>query len=107
VIALLASAALLGGVPHSSTSYCLTGRTANGTSLTRTPDRWTRRTAAHNGYPLGTRIWISPAVRGIHRWIVRDRIGYGTQLDLWTPSCSAAVAYGRRTVRVWKGWRRR
>ena len=82
-----------------STSYCLRGRMADGTHTRH----WS---AAHNGLALGTRIWIDPAVRGRHRWTVRDRIGWGTQLDLWAPSCAQAVAYGRRSVRLRVGWPR-
>lgn len=59
---------------------------------------------AHNGYPLGTRVWVTPAVFGRHRWTVRDRIGWGSQADFWTPSCGAADAYGRRYVKIRRGW---
>ncbi len=91
--ALLAAAA----VAVSSTSYCLNGTMADGTPARR----WS---AAHNGLPLGTHVWITPAVRGRHRWTVRDRIGWGTQLDLWAPTCTQAIAYGRRTVHLRIGW---
>jgi 3D (Asp-Asp-Asp) domain-containing protein len=73
-----------------------------------TPTR--RGSLAHNGLPLGTRVWVQPAVFGRHRYTVRDRIGYGSEADFWTPSCSAAVAFGRRTVQItvgWRGWERR
>ena len=80
-----------------ATSFCLTGTMADG-SHTR---RWS---AAHNGYPLGTRIWIDPAVFGRHRWVVRDRIGFGTQLDFWSPSCATSRRFGRRVVKVHRGW---
>jgi 3D (Asp-Asp-Asp) domain-containing protein len=93
--ALVAAAA----VALSSTSYCLNGTMADGT-------RTRHWSAAHNGLPLGTRVWIDPAVRGRHRWTVRDRIGWGTELDLWAPSCGQAVAYGRRVVRLRVGWPR-
>jgi hypothetical protein len=83
---------------ENSTSYCLTGRMADGS--------WTRPgSLAHNGYPLGTRLWASPAVRGRHRWTVRDRIGYGSQADFWTASCAQARAFGRRTITLTRGWR--
>lgn len=92
-------AAALAGVPHDTTSYCLRGRMADGT--------YTRAgSAAHNGYPLGTRITVSPPVFGRALWTVRDRIGWGTQLDLWNPSCGASLAFGRRVVHVTKGWPR-
>lgn len=65
---------------------------------------------AHNGYRLGTRVWVQPRVFGRHRYTVRDRIGAGSEADFWTPSCSAAVEFGRRTIRItpgWRGWERR
>lgn len=89
-----------GGVAQDSTSYCLRGRMADG-SYTRAGS------LAHNGYALGTRVWVEPAVFGAHRWIVRDRIGWGTQADFWAASCASARAYGRRVVRMRVGWRRR
>jgi 3D (Asp-Asp-Asp) domain-containing protein len=61
---------------------------------------------ANNAWRLGTRITIRPAFLGRHRFTVEDRIGYGTQLDLWTSSCTAAIRWGRRAVKVTLGWRR-
>jgi 3D (Asp-Asp-Asp) domain-containing protein len=85
-----------------ATSYCLGGRMADGT-FTRP------RSAAHNGLRLGTRIRLvgHPAgPRGMRRYVVRDRIGHGSQLDLWTGSCGTALRWGRRTVRFRLGWAR-
>jgi 3D (Asp-Asp-Asp) domain-containing protein len=89
----------LAGTPLVSTSYCQTGTMADG-SQTRA------RSVAENTFRLGTRLWVEPAVRGIHRWVVRDRIGWGSQIDFWTSSCAAARQWGRRTVRVTVGWAR-
>jgi 3D (Asp-Asp-Asp) domain-containing protein len=61
---------------------------------------------AQNAWPLGTRITIHPGFAGRHRFVVEDRIGYGSELDIWTSSCSGALAWGRRSVRVTLGWRR-
>jgi 3D (Asp-Asp-Asp) domain-containing protein len=61
---------------------------------------------AMNMLPLGTRIYLRPGLYGRHRFTVRDRIGWGSQLDIWTPSCGGAVRYGRRTQRVTVGWPR-
>lgn len=75
-----------------STAYCLNGRMADGT--------WTRDgSVASNRHRLGTRIRLTKPFRGRKRFVVRDRIGWGTELDLWTPSCSHARWYGRRTAR--------
>lgn len=93
--ALLVSAAIASG----STGYCLQGTMADGS--------WTRPgSVAHNGYRLGTKLWISPSPTGRRRFVVRDRIGWGTELDFWTPTCSRAIAWGRRSVRVRVGWPR-
>ena len=94
--ALLVTAALAFGATD-TTSYCLRGTMADGT--------YTRAgSAAHNGLKLGTRIWVEPAFFGRHRFIVRDRIGWGTTLDLWASSCARSITWGRRTVRMTVGW---
>ena len=99
--ALLAAAAIL---TASSTAYspCSAGTImADGT-------RVRSGSVAMNRHPLGTRIELVGArFEGRRRFTVRDRYGWGTELDLWTPSCSGAVAYGRRTVRYRVGWTRR
>ena len=56
--------------------------------------------AAANWLPLGTRIRIWPPAFGRTRYVVDDRVGYGTQLDLYTSSCTAAIQYGRRIEHV-------
>lgn len=76
-----------------STAYCLSGTMADGTGV-----RW--GSVASNQYPLGTVLEVRPAPAGQRRWVVRDRIGWGTQLDFWMPSCGAALGWGRRTVRI-------
>jgi 3D (Asp-Asp-Asp) domain-containing protein len=75
-----------------ATSYCEHGRMADGS--------WTRwGSAAMNGVPLGTRITLTGrSFYGRRRFIVRDRIGWGSRLDLWAPTCSMSVRWGRRTV---------
>ena len=77
----------------SSTAYCLRGRMADGTFT-----RW--HSVASNRHRLGTRIRLRlpRKIFGMRTFYVRDRIGYGTELDVWTSSCPAARAYGRRTV---------
>lgn len=92
-------AVALASTPTDSTSYCLRGMMADGT-----PTR--PGSAAHNGLALGTHIYITPAFYGRRRFIVRDRIGWGTELDLWAPTCGASFAWGRRMVRLRVGWPR-
>jgi hypothetical protein len=55
---------------------------------------------ANNMWPLGTRIEVSPAVFGRRYFRVEDRIGWGSSLDFFNPSCSAADEFGRRVERV-------
>lgn len=82
-----------------STAYCLGGTMADGTGVRA-------GSVAHNGYPLGTHLTIDPSPTGRRRFIVRDRIGWGTELDFWTPSCASARAWGRRQVTIRLGWPR-
>lgn len=92
-IATLAVAHATASIAVDTTAYCQTGRTASG--------QWTRPgIAAANWLRLGTRIRISPPAFGRSLFVVMDRIGWGTSLDLWTTSCSAALQYGRRLERV-------
>lgn len=76
-----------------STSYCLKGRMADGT--------YTRaRSVANNFLPLGSIIRTSrPGPGGYRIYVVRDRIGHGSALDFWTPTCRQAFSWGRRTVK--------
>jgi 3D (Asp-Asp-Asp) domain-containing protein len=56
---------------------------------------------AMNLLPLGTRIRVNRSpFPGRRSFTVSDRIGHGSQLDFWTPSCAGARAWGRRLVRV-------
>ncbi len=59
---------------------------------------------ASNSYPLGTKLTIRSSPTGRRHFMVRDRIGYGTQLDFWVSSCGQAINWGRRSVTVRKGW---
>lgn len=80
-----------------STAYCLSGQMADGTGVRA-------GSVAHNGYPLGTHLTISPSPTGRRRFVVRDRIGWGTELDFWVPSCWTARTWGRQNVSVRVGW---
>lgn len=80
-----------------TTSYCLLGTMADG-SYTRAGS------AANNTLPLGTHITVDPPFLGRRRWVVRDRIGWGTELDLWAPSCALSRTFGRRQTTMRVGW---
>lgn len=53
---------------------------------------------ANNFLPLGTRIRMDHRVRGRRWFTVEDRIGHGSQLDIFMPSCAAAIQWGRRQI---------
>lgn len=74
----------------SSTAYCLRGRMASGKPTYS-------GAAAMNGVPLGSRWHVVELGR---TFIVEDRIGHGSQFDIWFASCEAAIQYGRRTVTI-------
>jgi 3D (Asp-Asp-Asp) domain-containing protein len=77
----------------SATSYCQPGRMADGT-LTRPGS------VASNNHPLGTRLRLTRPRRvfGHRTFVVRDRIGWGSSLDFFNASCTAAQQFGRRRV---------
>jgi len=76
-----------------STAYCLSGTMADGSQVRA-------GSVASNGFPLGSTLEIRPSPTGRRYFTVRDRIGWGTQLDFWLSSCSDARRWGRRTVRL-------
>ena len=86
----------------SSTSYspCSAGQTMSDGTRVRFGS------VASNRHPLGTRITLSRPFMGWRKFTVRDRIGHGSSLDLWSPSCAYAVAYGRQTRTYRIGWPR-
>jgi 3D (Asp-Asp-Asp) domain-containing protein len=93
VIAALATA---GVFVASSTSYC------PGSSGPVMADGTRTRlgSVASNRHPLGTRLrLIGVRFLGRRTFVVRDRIGSGSDLDFWAPSCSASRRWGRRRVR--------
>jgi 3D (Asp-Asp-Asp) domain-containing protein len=55
---------------------------------------------AMNTLPFGTHIEITPPAFGRSTFTVEDRIGSGSQLDIFQPNCIAAIGYGRRSERV-------
>ena len=53
---------------------------------------------ASNELALGTRIRLDHMVFGRRDYVVLDRIGWGTQLDIYNPSNAACTIYGRRQI---------
>lgn len=77
----------------STTSYCQGTTTASGEHVFLGE-------VAMNTEPIGTRLQVSPPIYGRTRYVVLDRYGWGTQMDVYNPSCGAAIDYGRRVERV-------
>ncbi len=79
-----------------ATAYCLQGRTANGGGVRRGIVAADPRVL-----PLGTRIQISAGSYS-GTYTVADTGGAvkGRILDVWVPSCSEAIRFGRKNVMV-------
>lgn len=56
---------------------------------------------ASNELPLGTHVRLDHAVFGRRDFVVLDRIGYGSQFDVYGPSEADCLAYGRQTLGFW------
>ncbi len=79
-----------------ATAYCLQGRTASGSGVRRGIVAADPRVL-----PLGTRIQVSAGSYS-GTYTVADTGGAvrGRILDVWVPSCSEAVRFGRKNVMV-------
>ena len=79
-----------------ATAYCLKGRTATGGSVRRGIVAADRRVL-----PLGSRIQLNAgSYSGIYTVADTGGAVRGNILDIWVPSCSEAVRFGRRSVKV-------
>lgn len=77
-----------------TTAYCLTSRMANGV-------RAHAGAVASNRHPFGTRLHLSDSPWGPGEFVVADRIGWGSELDIAVPrDCGLARRWGRRVVSV-------
>jgi 3D (Asp-Asp-Asp) domain-containing protein len=81
---------------YKATAYCLKGRTANGGGVRRGIVAADPRVL-----PLGTRIQITAGAWS-GTYTVTDTGGAvkGRILDVWVPSCSEAMRFGRRSITV-------
>lgn len=79
-----------------ATAYCLKGRTASGGGVRRGIVAADPRIL-----PLGTRIYVNAGSYS-GNYVVADTGGAvrGKILDVWVPSCSEAVRFGRKSVSV-------
>ena len=87
---------VLEGQSFRATAYCLKGRTATGGGVRRGIVAADPRVL-----PLGTRINISAGSYS-GTYTVADTGGAvrGRVLDIWVPSCSEAVRFGRKAIKV-------
>ena len=95
-IAKLGNFNVLEGQSFRATAYCLKGRTATGGSVRRGIVAADPRIL-----PLGTRINITAGSYS-GTYTVADTGGAvrGRILDIWVPSCSEAVKFGRKSIKV-------
>jgi 3D (Asp-Asp-Asp) domain-containing protein len=84
------------GVPFKATAYCLKGRTASGAMV-----RKGIVAADPKVLPLGSTITIS-AGQYSGTYLVADTGGLvkGKQIDIWVASCSEAIRFGKRSIKV-------
>lgn len=82
--------------PHQADSTAYSPCSSGTITASGQPTRWGY--VAQNTLPLGTWIELRHAILGSRRFRVMDRIGWGSSLDVWMPSCAAATSYGRRVV---------
>jgi 3D (Asp-Asp-Asp) domain-containing protein len=82
--------------PYVATAYSLRGRTASGRMVSRG-----LIAADPSVLPLGSRVRLDhPGYSG--EYVVADTGGAirGRRIDIWTPSTSEAMRFGRRTVKL-------
>ena len=93
----LVVAAAAHGATVESTCYNLTGLAYSGK-----PVGWGQAAVpAGQGYRVGDRIrLIGSTFAGRKTFTVTDKIGYGSQLDLWHSSGSFCRQWGRRIVKI-------
>lgn len=88
--------ALVAATPYVATAYSLRGRTASGRMVSRG-----LIAADPSVLPLGSRVRLEhPGYSG--EYLVADTGGAirGRRIDIWTPSASEAMRFGRRTVKL-------
>ncbi len=87
---------LVPAVPYVATAYSLRGRTASGRIVSK------GLIAADPSFlPLGSRVRLESAGYS-GEYLVADTGGAirGRRIDIWTPSTSEAMRFGRRTVKL-------
>jgi 3D (Asp-Asp-Asp) domain-containing protein len=82
--------------PYTATAYSLRGRTASGRGVSRGLIAADRKVL-----PLGTRVRLDAGPYS-GEYLVADTGGLvrGRKIDIWVPSTSEAMRFGRRTVKL-------
>lgn len=94
----LAALAAAGWLTVSATAYApcegggSAGQTASGKQLRV-------GYVANNALPLGTWIELRKPIQGRRFYRVEDRIGWGSDLDIYMESCADMHSFGRRIVK--------
>jgi 3D (Asp-Asp-Asp) domain-containing protein len=83
--------------PHVAHSTAYSACSSGSTTALGTPTHFGE--VANNWLRLRTWIELRRPVHGRRRFRVEDRIGWGSEMDFWLPSCSDATNFGRRLVR--------
>jgi 3D (Asp-Asp-Asp) domain-containing protein len=79
-----------------ATAYCLKGRTASGGGVRRGIVAADPRVL-----PLGTKIFVNAgSYSGTYTVTDTGGVIKGNILDIWVPSCSEAIGFGRRSISV-------
>lgn len=83
-------------VPYTATAYALRGRTASGGAVRRGVIAADRRVL-----PIGTRVRLEAGSYS-GEYVVEDTGGAvrGRKIDIWVPSTSEAMRFGRRPVKL-------
>ena len=55
---------------------------------------------AMNGVPFGTKYQILSGTEAGQVKTVEDRIGSGSEFDIWMGSCDQAIQYGRQQINI-------
>lgn len=79
------------GELHDITMYCDHGTMADGQQTHLGVVATIRR-----DIPFGTTV----SIEGLGTYVVEDRIGLGSEFDIWTSACSTANDFGRHRLRV-------
>ena len=56
--------------------------------------------AAMNNVPFGSQWLVLDGTMAGRVFVVEDRIGSGSEFDIWIYDCNSAIQYGRQQIRI-------